>query len=182
MKTVYSDFALTGNIVALGGNLWNEKLAQALRHKKKDESELRIAAGVFFNEILPELQNFMEQKLKAEDAKWRGIVPIFESVVAAHPCEKAECSCREMRSEFESRLKGQDKREGEAWVVTRACKEHPNVLMKPFKWGPPPWHPCPNCTYERAVENKKAPKQVDKCPYCGETIDCFGCVCAASGG
>lgn len=69
-KVVYSDYALGGNVVALGGNLWNEKLPRALA-EKGDFSELNAAAKVFFDEILPELENFVEQKLEKRGQKVR---------------------------------------------------------------------------------------------------------------
>jgi hypothetical protein len=40
---------------------------------------------------------------------------------------------------------------GEA-MVWRACPEHKHHEKKPFKWGPSPWHPCPNCEYRNITE------------------------------
>lgn len=64
-KTIYTEYALTGNLVALGGNLWNQFLAAAMRKRNLEDGDLKIAATVFFEEIIPEMQNFMEQKLAA---------------------------------------------------------------------------------------------------------------------
>jgi hypothetical protein len=66
VKTIYNSFGLKGNLVALGGNLWNEKVATAIRNKVGLD-DLQAAARAFFDEILPEMQNFMEQKLAASD-------------------------------------------------------------------------------------------------------------------
>ena len=65
-KVVYEGFALRdGNLIALGGNLWNQHVSHAIRNKKADEDDLHAAAGAFFHKVLPEMQNFMEQKLTA---------------------------------------------------------------------------------------------------------------------
>ncbi len=70
MKTVYDDFALGGNLIALGGNLWNQWVSYAIRNKKAGDDDLKAAAEAFFETILPEMQNFMEQKLrKCESAQ-----------------------------------------------------------------------------------------------------------------
>lgn len=63
-KIKYDDFALKGNLVALGGNLWNSMVSKAIREKKEGQDDLNAAAAAFFEEILPEMQNFMEQKLE----------------------------------------------------------------------------------------------------------------------
>lgn len=65
MKTTYTPYALGGNLVALGGNLWNEMVSRAFRSRDNKTGDLQVAAHVFFEEILPEMQNFMEQKLAA---------------------------------------------------------------------------------------------------------------------
>jgi len=65
VKTTYNAFALRGNLAALGGNLWNDRVGRSLRSKPEGKPDLTCAAEVFFDEILPELQNFMEQKIAA---------------------------------------------------------------------------------------------------------------------
>lgn len=63
---IYDDYALRkGNLIALGGNLWNQHVSEAIRNKKAGEDDLKAAAEAFFDKILPEMQNFMEQKLAA---------------------------------------------------------------------------------------------------------------------
>ncbi len=65
-KIIYDDFALRkGNLIALGGNLWNQHVSHAIRYKKDGQDDLQAAAGAFFDKVLPEMQNFMEQKLAA---------------------------------------------------------------------------------------------------------------------
>ena len=65
-KLIYEDWALrNGNLIALGGNLWNQHVSHAIRNKKADQDDLQAAAGAFFDKVLPEMQNFMEQKLAA---------------------------------------------------------------------------------------------------------------------
>lgn len=59
----------------------------------------------------------------------------------------------------------------DSWTVIRACPEHRNVELKPFKWGPPPHHPCPNCEY------KKIDPKWDTCTACGRVIT--ACVCVS---
>lgn len=60
--------ALDGKIVYLGANLWNEKVAAAIS-RDGHGNEIKSAADVFFVEILPELQNFMEQKISVQAEK-----------------------------------------------------------------------------------------------------------------
>jgi len=38
-------------------------------------------------------------------------------------------------------------------MVWRACPEHRQNEKVPFRWGPPPWHPCPNCEYRNVIES-----------------------------
>jgi hypothetical protein len=65
-KIIYDDFALRkGNLIALGGNLWNSHVGDALRNKKVEVDDLQAATEAFFDKVLPEMQNFMEQKLAA---------------------------------------------------------------------------------------------------------------------
>lgn len=48
------------------------------------------------------------------------------------------------------------KRQDAEAMVWRACPEHKSLEKKPFKWGPPPWHPCPNCEYRNIIESREA--------------------------
>lgn len=60
--------------------------------------------------------------------------------------------------------------------VDPACCEHKRLEKKPFLWGPPPWHPCPNCVYKPvpvAVNGSSAIERV--CAGCwGEGSNAVG--------
>lgn len=82
-KVSYTPSALKGNVLALGGNLWNEKVGHAIRNQDGKKSELTLAAEVFFNEILPELHNFVEQQQARKPERVIGCC--FAGVASACP-------------------------------------------------------------------------------------------------
>lgn len=61
----YPDWSLKGNVVALGGNLWNQYVRESLL-APDGKDDLGCAARAFFDKILPELHNFVEQKIAHE--------------------------------------------------------------------------------------------------------------------
>lgn len=97
MKTKYSEYALSGSVETLGANLWNQKVGAAIRGKRVDD-ELQVAARVVFKEIMPELQNFMEQKiahelkvanLKARD--YENTLKSVRSILGTGACSANKC-------------------------------------------------------------------------------------------
>jgi hypothetical protein len=57
-------------------------------------------------------------------------------------------------------------------MVWKACPEHRHHEKKPFNWGPPPWHPCPNCEYRDITGSTEiGPETFTEKPKCAR----FGC-------
>lgn len=45
------------------------------------------------------------EKLKVENQKWHGVMAMMERIIAAHPCKKEACSCRELAWRIEEASK-----------------------------------------------------------------------------
>jgi hypothetical protein len=64
----------------------------------------------------------------------------------------SDCSICNAIDEALLRKTENQERRGMVW---RACPEHRQHEKVPFKWGPPPHHPCPNCEYRDITESRE---------------------------
>lgn len=56
--------------------------------------------GLLPEEISARVRGYVEE----EREKWRGVLAMAEQAMAAHPCNVAQCPCRELRENFRKAL------------------------------------------------------------------------------